>query len=129
MAERFDPRRIAREISRSVRSWDHFVSGLPDELQAILEQIKTGKVGVDFRVHDADHAVDRLVDGLVTAAAVMAGAQLISRRASPMVGSFSVPGLAVAGVGVLTWQRLIARRQTQQSWVSRVRKITEFARH
>ena len=74
MAERFDPRRIARQLSRSVRSWDHFVAGLPDELQAILEQIKTGEVGIDFRVHDADHAVDRLVDGLVTAAAVMAGA-------------------------------------------------------
>ena len=127
MAERFDPRRVARQLGRSLRSWDHFVAGLPDQLQAILEQIKTGEVGIDFRVHDADHAVDRLVDGLVTAASIMAGAQLISRRASPMVGSFSVPGLVVAGVGVLTWQRLVARRRTPQSWVSRARRIAEFA--
>jgi ubiquinone biosynthesis protein len=129
MADRFDPRRIARQLSRSVRSWDHFVAGLPDELQAILEQIKTGEVGIDFRVHDADHAIDRLVDGLVTAAAVMAGSQLISRRAGPMLGPFSAPGLVVAGVGVLTWQRLIARRHPRQTWVSRARRIAEVARH
>ena len=79
MAERFDPRRLARQLGRSVRSWDHFVAGLPDELKAILDQIKTGQIGVDFRVHDADHAVDRLVDGLVTAASVMAGARSSSR--------------------------------------------------
>ena len=42
MAVRFDPRRIAGQVGRSVRSWDHFVSGLPDELRAILEQIRTG---------------------------------------------------------------------------------------
>jgi ubiquinone biosynthesis protein len=129
MAQRFDPKRIARQASRSVRSWEHFVSGLPDELQAILEQIKTGEAGIDFRVHDADHAIDRLVDGLVTAAAVMAGAELISRRASPMLGSFSVPGLVAASVAVLTWQRLVARRHPQQSWVSRARRIAESARH
>ncbi len=129
MAERFDPRRIARQIGRSVRDWDHLLSSLPNELQSILEQVRTGKVGVDFRVHDADHAVDRLVDGLVTAASVMAGAELISRRASPMLGPFSVPGLVAVGVGVVSWQRLRARRRTQRSWVSRARELVQVARH
>ena len=32
MAMRFDPRRIARQVGRAVRSWDHFISGLPDDL-------------------------------------------------------------------------------------------------
>jgi len=128
LAQRFDPRRIARQVGRSVRGWDHFVAGLPDELQGILDQVRSGKVGVDFRIHDADHAIDRLVDGLVTAASVLAGAQLISRRASPMVGAFSVPGLVAAGVGVVTWQRLVARRRPASSWVSRARKMAEAAR-
>ncbi len=129
MAERFDPRRIARQVGRSARSWEHFIAGLPDELQGILEQVRTGRVGVDFRVHDADHAVDRLVDGLVTAASVMAGAELISRRASPMVGPFSVPGLVAVGVGVFTWQRLRARRRTRASWVTRARELVEVNRN
>ena len=46
-----------------------------------------------------------------------------------MLGSFSLPGLVVAGVGVLTWQRLVARRRPPQSWVSRARRVAEFARH
>ena len=128
LAERFDPKRIARQLSRAFRNWDHFIAGLPNDLQAVLDQVRTGNVGVDFRVHDADHAVDRVVDGLVTAASLMAGAQLISRRTSPMVGPFSVPGLVVAGVGLATWQRLIARRRSR-TWLSRARSIAKITRH
>ena len=128
MAMRFDPRRIAHQVGRAVRSWDHFISGLPDDLRAILEQIRTGTVGIDFRIHDADHAVDRLVDGLVTAASIMAGAQLISRRTAPLVARISIPGLVAAGVGVATWQRLITRRKPHDSWVTRARKALDVAR-
>ena len=128
MAMRFDPRRIARQAGRAVRSWDHFISGLPDDLRAILEQIRTGSVGIDFRIHDADHAVDRLVDGLVTAASIMAGAQLISRRTAPLAGAFSIPGLLAAAVGVATWQRLITRRKPRDTLVTRVRKTLDVAR-
>jgi ubiquinone biosynthesis protein len=128
MAMRFDPRRIARQVGRAVRSWDHLISGLPDDLRAILEQIRTGRVGIDFRVHDADHAVDRLVDGLVTAASMMAGAQLISRRAAPLVGPFSVPGLLATAAGVVAWQRLVARRKPRDTMVTRALKALDVAR-
>ncbi|HEY9349177.1 MAG TPA: AarF/UbiB family protein [Acidothermales bacterium] len=128
MAMRFDPRRIAHQVGRAVRGWDHFISGLPDDLRAILEQIRTGSVGIDFRIHDADHTVDRLVDGLVTAASIMAGAQLISRRTAPLAGAFSIPGLLAAAVGVATWQRLITRRKPRDTFVTRVRKTLDVAR-
>ena len=128
MAMRFDPRRIAHQVGRAVRSWDHLISGLPDDLRAILEQIRTGSVGIDFRIHDADHAVDRLVDGIVTAASMMAGAQLISRRTAPLVGPFSIAGLLAAGAGVITWQRLITRRKPHDTMVTRARKALDIAR-
>jgi ubiquinone biosynthesis protein len=129
MAARFDPKRVARQVGRSARSWEHLVASFPEEAHAVLEQIRTGKFAVDFRIHDADQAVDRLVDGLVTAASLMAGAQLISRRASPMLGAFSAPGLVAAGVAVITWQRLIARRGPQRSWVTRARELANMRRH
>jgi ubiquinone biosynthesis protein len=129
MAQRFDPRRVARNVSRSIRSWDHFVAELPEDLSAILDQVRKGTLGVDFRVHDSDHAVDRLVDGLVTAASVLAGAQLISRRTGPMIGPFSGPGLVAAGVGALTWQRLVRRRRPHRSMVGRGVQMAEEARH
>jgi ubiquinone biosynthesis protein len=122
MLMRFDPRRVARQIGRAVRTWDHFIAGLPDDLRVILEQVRTGRVGVDFRVHDADNAVDRLVDGMVTAASLMAGAQLVSRRTPPLVRQVSVPGLLAAAAGVVTWQRLVRNRKQRDSWVAKLRR-------
>ena len=78
LAERFDPRRIARHAGRTFRAWDRLVASLPGDIDDIVEQIRTGKLGVDFRIHDSDGAVDQLVDGLVAAASVLASAQLIS---------------------------------------------------
>ena len=128
LAERFDPRRIARHAGRTFRGWDHLAASLPGDIEEIVQQIRAGKLGVDFRVHDSDGAVDHLVDGLVAAASVLASAQLISRRTGPTVGSISVPGLVAAGVGVLTWQRLVRRRREHKTWVSRARELAELRR-
>jgi ubiquinone biosynthesis protein len=59
---------------------------------------------------------------------VLASAQLISRRSGPMVGPISIPGLITAGVGVLTWQRLVRRRRERKTWVSRARELAELRR-
>jgi ubiquinone biosynthesis protein len=123
---RLDPRRMARRAARTARSWSHLVADLPDELQAILEQIRTGDLGVDFRIHDADGAVDRVVDGLLASASVLASAQLLSRRAGPSPAGLSVPGLIAAGVGIVTWQRLAARRAGRRTTLSRVRDLASL---
>jgi ubiquinone biosynthesis protein len=128
MADRFSPKRIARNAARSVRGWEHLVSRLPDDVEAILDQLRAGALGVDFRVRDVEHAIDNLVDGLVTSASVLAGAQLISRRAGPTLGGVSIPGLVAAGVGMVTWQRLVARRETTRSWVTRARELAQASR-
>jgi ubiquinone biosynthesis protein len=128
MAERFDPKRIARNAARGIRGWEHFVGRLPDDLSAMFEQLRAGSLGVDFRLRDPDHAVDHLVDGIVTGASVLAGAQLIGRKAGPTIGGVSIPGLAVSAVGVMTWSRLIKRRDTTRSWVQRARDLTRAAR-
>ena len=128
LAERFDPRRIARHAGRTFRAWDRLAASLPGDIDDIVEQIRTGKVGVDFRIHDSDGAVDQLVDGLVAAASVLASAQLISRRTGPTFGSISVPGVVAAGVGILTWQRLIRRRHEHKTWVSRAREMADLRR-
>ena len=123
LAERFDPRRLARRVGRTARGWDHLASSLPGDIEGILQQIRAGQLGVDFRIHDPDGAVDHLVDGLVASASVLAAAQLIARRTGPTIGSISAPGIVAAGVGVLTWQRLVRRRREHKTWVSRAREV------
>lgn len=122
-AKRFDPRRRAHELLRNGRGWERLIATLPQDLTAILEQLRTGDLGVDFRIHDADGAVDRVVDGLIASASLLASAQLLSRRTGPSIAGISLPGIAAAGVGVLTWQRLAARREGHRSPVSQARRL------
>ena len=129
LAERFDPRRLARHAGRTIRGWDRLAASLPGDIEEIVQQIRAGRLAIDFRVHDANGAVDHLVDGLVAAASVLASAQLFSRRTGPTVGPISMPGLVAAGVGVLTWQRLVRRRREHKTWVSRARELAESRRH
>ena len=126
LAERFDPRRLARHAGRTFRGWEHLAASLPGDIEEIVQQIRAGRLGVDFRVHDSDGAVDHLVDGLVAAASVLASAQLVSRRTAPTIGPISVPGVVAAGVGVFTWQRLVRRRRAHKTWVSRARELAEL---
>jgi ubiquinone biosynthesis protein len=126
LAERFDPRHVARHAGHTFREWDRLAASLPRDIQDIVDRVRAGKLGVDFRVHDADSAVDHLVDGLVAAASMLASAQLFSRRTGPTVKSISVPGFVAAGVGVVTWQRLVRRRREHKTWVSRAREVAEF---
>jgi ubiquinone biosynthesis protein len=128
LAERFDPRRLARHAGRTIRGWDRLAASLPGDIEEIVQQVRAGKLAFDFRVHDAEGTVDNLVDGLVAAASLLASAELISRRSGPMVGPLSVPGLITAGVGVLTWQRLVRRRRERKTWVSRARELAELRR-
>jgi ubiquinone biosynthesis protein len=129
LAERFDPRRLARHAGRTIRGWDRLATSLPGDIEEIVQQIRAGRLSIDFRVHDADGAVDNLVDGLVAAASVLGSAQLFSRRSGPNVAGISVPGVVAAGVGVLTWQRLVRRRRERKTWVSRAREVAESRRH
>jgi ubiquinone biosynthesis protein len=123
LAGRFDPRRLVRRVGRTARGWDHLAASLPGDIESILQQVRAGQLGVDFRIHDPDGTVDNLVDGLIASASVLAAAQLIARRSGPTIGSISAPGLIAAGVGVLTWQRLVRRRHAHRSWVTRARAM------
>lgn len=122
-AKRFDPRRRVRQAACDDRGWERLIGTLPEDISAILEQMRTGDLGVDFRVHDADGVADRLVDGLIASSWLLASAQLLSRRTGPSIAGLSLPGVLAAGVGAATWQRLAAQRKGHQSAVSRARRL------
>ena len=102
MLERFDPERIAHRVLRTACGWNHLVQTLPEQIQATFERLRSGQFGVDFRVRDVHGTIDRLVDGLVASASLLAAAQLIGRKAGPTIGGISIAGLAVVGVGART---------------------------
>ena len=125
LAARFDPERIARRAVRTAHAWDHLIQTLPEQIASSLRRrLRSGQVGVDFRVRNVDGAVDRLVDGLLASASLLAAAQLIARKAGPTIGGVSVPGLGVVAVGASVWARLATKRQGHKSLVQRARSIS-----
>lgn len=128
MAERFKPKRVAAHALRTARSWQHLVDSLPEEVMATLERLRSGEVGVDFRVRDVDQGVDRLVDGMLAAASILGASQLISRKAPPSIGGVSVPGLVAVAIGAVTWQRLAMKRSSHETLLQRARQVSDLAR-
>jgi ubiquinone biosynthesis protein len=124
MAERFNPSRVAHNALRTVRDWEHLIAALPDDVHAVLDQLRKGDLRVDFQIHDADGAVDHLVDGLMAASSTLASAQLLSRRTGPTVGGMSLPGLAAVAVSAITWRRLLIKRAGHRSLASRARSLS-----
>jgi len=123
MENRFSPARLAHMAMSAARSWEHLLRELPDELTTTLERLRSGHIGVDFRVRDEDHSVDQLVDGLVASASLLASAQLLARRVGPTVRGVSVPGVAAFVVGITTWQRQVFRRGPKSSMMRRAREV------
>ena len=123
MHDRLNPVSVGRRALRTLRGWERLLAAAPTKLRPILRQLQGGTIGVEFRVHDADGVTDRLVDGILAAASILASAELIARRTGPRIRDVSIPGAVAATVGVVTWRRLIANRAGHRSSLSRLRQL------
>jgi ubiquinone biosynthesis protein len=123
MLERLNPVSVARRALRTLRGWERLLATAPTNLRPILRQLQDGTIGVEFRIHDADGVTDRLVDGILAAASILASAELIGRRTGPRIRDVSIPGAIALTVGVVTWRRLLANRVGHRSSFSRIRQL------
>jgi ubiquinone biosynthesis protein len=113
-AERLDPRVVGRQAVRNLRHWQRVLADAPRTLRPLLQHLKEGTVRVELQIHDADSVADRLTDGLLGSASLLASAQLLSRGTGPRIGPVSAPGAIALAVGVLTWRRLVRGRAGYQ---------------
>ena len=121
--ERLNPVSVGRRALRTLRGWERLLATAPTNLRPILRQLQDGTIGVEFRIHDADGVTDRLVDGILAAASILASAELIGRRTGPRIREVSIPGAIALSVGVVTWRRLQANRVGHRSSFSRIRQL------
>ena len=123
MADRLNPVAVGRRALRTLRGWERLLAAAPTKLRPTLRQLQGGTISVEFKVRDADGVTDRLVDGILAAASILASAELIARRTGPRIRDVSIPGAVAATVGVATWRRLIASRAGHRSSLSRIRQL------
>jgi ubiquinone biosynthesis protein len=121
--DRLNPVSVGRRALRTLRGWERLLATAPTKLRPTLRKLQDGTIGVEFRIHDADGVTNRLVDGILAAASILASAQLIARRTGPRIRDVSIPGAVAATVGVVTWRRLIANRDGYRSSLSRIRQL------
>jgi ubiquinone biosynthesis protein len=122
-ADRLDPRIAGRHAIRTLRGWQRLFADAPRTVRPLLQHLKDGTVHVELQIHDADGVADRITDGLLGSASLLAAAQLLSRGTGPRIGSVSAPGAVALAVGVLTWQRLIRARPSHRSTLDRAQQL------
>jgi ubiquinone biosynthesis protein len=83
--DRLNPVSVGRRALRTLRGWERLLATAPRKLRPTLRQLQDGTIGVEFRIHDADGVTDRLVDGILAAASILASAELIGRRTGPRI--------------------------------------------
>ena len=116
------PALSADEPSAPAR-WQRLLADAPATIRPLLQHLKDGTVHVELEIHDAEGVADRLRDGLLGSASLLAAARLLSQRTGPRIGPVSAPGALALAVGVLTWRRLVRSRAGCPNPLTRVRPL------
>lgn len=99
--ERMAPRTQLRRAARVARAWSRLGARLPAQLEALTRRIEAGELRIDLVHAGLESSVRRLVQGVLCAALMIAGALLWGLGAAPLVAGVSVPGLLAVGLALL----------------------------
>ncbi|MGC4193099.1 MAG: AarF/UbiB family protein [Thermomicrobiales bacterium] len=124
--DRFNPRRVAGDVLEGARRWDHLLKTLPDDVSAILQQVRQGTIAIDVRLQDPDRLAETLVDGGIAAASMLSASQLIASKAGPKVLGMSGPGLIAAGIGLVALGRVSRRGKPRPSLLGALRTALDI---
>jgi ubiquinone biosynthesis protein len=97
---RLRPERIADDVFESGMDLFRFVRELPSELRELLEQIKQGKLRMEFEHHGLepllkkeDQTSNRIAFSIIIAALIIGSALIVMAKAPPLVFGISVVGI------------------------------------
>jgi ubiquinone biosynthesis protein len=101
-----DPQRWLRKMERSYREWDRLAKDLPGTLADVVSGLRGGTFEFKHSDLHLEEAVDRLVNGVLSASLFLGAAQLLSRASRDAVGY----GANVLGVVFLVFAAALAIR-------------------
>jgi len=101
---RLSPSALLRKLQRAYRDWDRLIAELPRDMSNIIRRIRSGTFEVKHEHHRLEKAVNRLALGVVTAALLLAAAQLLSSSGAEsfrwlffLLGSLALAVAAIIG--------------------------------
>ena len=104
---RLSPQRILKKLSLTYHEWNHLIETLPGDLADVLGQIKRGSFDVHLEHRRLESTVNRLVLGIISAAAFVGSATLWSREVPPVYRGYSLPGVLGCAAAVFLAGRVI----------------------
>jgi ubiquinone biosynthesis protein len=107
LSRRYSPRRMMREFQRSYRDWVHLVESLPRDVGTLLRRIGVGAFELHVEHRRLERTVDRLVQGVLIAALMVASSLLWAWQAEPAIAGISVIGALGFAVSLLLAARLV----------------------
>lgn len=107
VARRMAPKRFARGISKSFKSWDRFLSVLPRDLEDALGRMREGRFDVHLEHRHLDTIVNRMVYGIISGAVFLGGCMVLSSEIPPLFGGVSLIGLIIIFFGSVLAFRLL----------------------
>jgi ubiquinone biosynthesis protein len=96
LRRKFSPRRMLRELQRSYRDWVQFVEGFPRDMNALLRRIGAGTFEFHLEHRRLERTVDRLVQGVLISAVMVASGLLWANETGPELWGVRLGGLAGA---------------------------------
>ncbi len=90
---RYSLGRLKARITRAYRDWDRLLQALPRDVTEILRRVRDGNFEVHLEHRRLEATVNRLVQGILTAALFVGSAWLWSANAPPVVSGVSLPGI------------------------------------
>jgi ubiquinone biosynthesis protein len=92
LKRRFSPRRMAREFQRSYRDWVHLVESFPRDVGTLLRRVGSGAFELHLEHRRLERTVDRLVQGVLISALMIASSLMWAWKAEPIIWDVSIVG-------------------------------------
>ncbi|MBI5852213.1 MAG: AarF/ABC1/UbiB kinase family protein [Planctomycetes bacterium] len=106
VARRASLRETLRRLRRTHRDWRRLLEAMPRDAGEILRGLRQGRFELHLEHRRLETTVNRLVQGIVSAALFLGCALMLSQRVPPQIGDVSVPGALGAALAVLLFARL-----------------------
>jgi ubiquinone biosynthesis protein len=116
MREQFSPRRVVRDTYSSVLEFSRLAQDFPSEAREIIEQIKEGKVKIEFEhigldpvLNKSDQVSNRIAFAIVLASLIIGSSLIILSGMPPMWKGMPLIGIAgFVGAGIMGFWLLIS---------------------
>ena len=111
VAQEWSPEAIEKRLKSAARHWRHERRSIVSTIEVVGEQLRTGNLNLKLTHAGNDRVANRLIEGIITGALLLASSILWQARAVPVVGGVPILAAVALAISVLLAAHLLLRIQ------------------